>query len=143
MLRRSELLRLDKQGLEKQGLEKQGLAKHIDMADLEQQWRALYPVAWADFLRFLQGWKPGHWKIHRYSKRMLEESVECIVLFCHRAAIVSFRNVSPSSRHRFVSSRHAASQIRFVCFSFLFFISGCTSKASRQRSGIVSFRHGR
>ena len=45
----------------------------IDFAALEADWRALYPVAWTDFSRFLQGWSPGHWKLHRYSERLARE----------------------------------------------------------------------
>lgn len=37
---------------------------------LENEWRALYHVAWADFHRFLKGWSPSHWKINSYSERI-------------------------------------------------------------------------
>lgn len=47
--------------------------KAIDSRALESDWRELYPVAWTDFFRFLQGWSPGHWKAHRYSKRLASE----------------------------------------------------------------------
>ena len=47
--------------------------KAIDSRALEANWRELYPVAWTDFFRFLQGWSPGHWKAHRYSKRLASE----------------------------------------------------------------------
>ena len=47
--------------------------KELDFAALEADWRALYPVAWTDFFRFLQGWSPGHWKIHSYSERVARE----------------------------------------------------------------------
>ncbi len=45
----------------------------VNFAALERDWRALYPVAWTDFYRFLQGWSPGHWKIHQYSERLARE----------------------------------------------------------------------
>ncbi|MEO1574254.1 MAG: phosphotransferase [Pseudomonadota bacterium] len=45
----------------------------LDVDALEADWRALYPVAWTDFFRFLQGWSPGHWKIHRYSQRLADQ----------------------------------------------------------------------
>jgi hypothetical protein len=55
---------------------KEALTKHrpqIDAAAVEAAWRPLYAVAWTDFYRFLQGWSPGHWKIHGYSERLAAE----------------------------------------------------------------------
>ncbi|MEI6891336.1 MAG: phosphotransferase [Pontiella sp.] len=52
--------------------------KEVDFQALEADWRALYPVAWTDFFRFLQGWSPGHWKIHRYSERLAREVLKSI-----------------------------------------------------------------
>ena len=43
---------------------------------LEKEWRALYPVAWADFHRFLKGWSPGHWKINSYSERITQKVIK-------------------------------------------------------------------
>ncbi len=48
----------------------------LDFAGLEADWRSLYPLAWTDFYRFLQGWSPGHWKLHRYSERLAREVLE-------------------------------------------------------------------
>jgi hypothetical protein len=50
--------------------------KVLDFASLESDWRALYPVAWTDFFRFLQGWSPGHWKIHSYSERLARDVLD-------------------------------------------------------------------
>jgi hypothetical protein len=47
----------------------------VDADQLEREWRALYPAAWADFHRFLDGWAPDHWKIHRYTRRMTREAL--------------------------------------------------------------------
>ena len=42
---------------------------------LEEDWRPLYKVAWADFHRFLKGWSPGHWKLSGYSERVVQEVI--------------------------------------------------------------------
>ena len=47
----------------------------IDYVDLEREWRDMYPIAWTDFYRFLKGWSPDHWKIHRYSERLAQETL--------------------------------------------------------------------
>lgn len=45
---------------------------------LENEWRSLYRVAWADFHRFLKGWSPGHWKINSYSERVTAEVINSL-----------------------------------------------------------------
>ena len=42
------------------------------------EWRSLYPVAWADFHRFLKGWCPGHWKIHSYSEKISRRVIQSL-----------------------------------------------------------------
>lgn len=44
----------------------------VDSHAVEAEWRALYPLAWADFVRFLVGWAPEHYKIHGYSRDVTE-----------------------------------------------------------------------
>lgn len=43
---------------------------------LENEWRPLYRVAWADFHRFIKGWSPSHWKINSYSERITAEVIK-------------------------------------------------------------------
>ena len=44
----------------------------IELTHLEQEWRQLSPLAWADFQRFLEGWSPAHKKNHRFSQQMTQ-----------------------------------------------------------------------
>jgi fructose-1,6-bisphosphatase/inositol monophosphatase family enzyme len=54
--------------------------RYLDMPEVEKEWRELYPIAWCDFYRFLQGWSPGHWKIHGYSESMKNKALNLILL---------------------------------------------------------------
>lgn len=66
----SELLDFYFKALE-QGLLQRSFA--TDFEPIRQEWRGLYAYAWADFYRFLEGWSPGHWKMHTYSTRIKEQ----------------------------------------------------------------------
>lgn len=57
----------------RRALEKNGAV--VDADALESEWRELFPVAQADFHRFLMGWSPGHWKANGYSERIAAEVV--------------------------------------------------------------------
>ncbi len=46
--------------------------------ELEKEWQSLYPVAWADFTRFLMGWMPTHQKVNEYGKIQVEKALEMI-----------------------------------------------------------------
>lgn len=48
----------------------QQLQPQLIASEVEQQWRPLFAYAWADFHRFLEGWSPDHWKLHRYSQQL-------------------------------------------------------------------------
>lgn len=48
-----------------------------EVADkVEQEWAALYAIAWTDFYRFLEGWMPGHKKINRYTRKLATQAFE-------------------------------------------------------------------
>lgn len=52
---RAAILSSDTQGVQKRWVE-----------ELEQEWRGLIPLVWADFHRFLLGWSPEHVKINEF-----------------------------------------------------------------------------
>lgn len=45
--------------------------------ELEEEYRKLYPICWADFERFMLGWMPTHHKLNGYSK---EQSLKALNL---------------------------------------------------------------
>jgi len=52
------------------------LPTDVEADALEEEWRSLYPVAWADFERFMMGWSPGHRKLTDYSDATTERAIE-------------------------------------------------------------------
>jgi len=40
---------------------------HIDASDVCKQWQNLYKFTWSDFVRFLKGWSPNHFKLNSHS----------------------------------------------------------------------------
>lgn len=48
----------------------------LDFQSVMTEWKSLYKYAWADFYRFLDGWSPGHWKMHDYSKRITQKVID-------------------------------------------------------------------
>lgn len=58
---------------------KKALAKAgngVDCTAIENEWRQLYPLAWADFNRFLLGWSPNHKKLNRHSSNMTQLALQ-------------------------------------------------------------------
>ncbi|MGR5340694.1 phosphotransferase [Vibrio astriarenae] len=44
--------------------------------EVEQAWRPMFAIAWADFQRFVKGWSPNHWKINTYTESLKERALE-------------------------------------------------------------------
>lgn len=49
-----------------------------DVAAIEAEWRALYPIAAADFSRFLAGWAKEHWRLERRAQRVLRDALRAL-----------------------------------------------------------------
>ncbi|WP_026375858.1 phosphotransferase [Aestuariibacter salexigens] len=47
-------------------------------ANVEAEWCCLYPLAWADFFRFLSGWNPHHQKINLYMQAMTSKALSSL-----------------------------------------------------------------
>jgi hypothetical protein len=45
----------------------------VDVDALESEWRALYPIACADFYRFLAGWAKEHWRRDGHGQRVIRD----------------------------------------------------------------------
>ncbi|MGL6261151.1 aminoglycoside phosphotransferase family protein [Vibrio sp. WXL210] len=43
---------------------------------VEQAWRPLFAIAWADFQRFIKGWSPEHWKINPYTEELTRRALQ-------------------------------------------------------------------
>jgi aminoglycoside phosphotransferase (APT) family kinase protein len=52
--------------------ELQARQRAVDVAALELEWRRLFPVAWADFYRFLLGWSPELARAETYGRELFE-----------------------------------------------------------------------
>jgi len=54
----------------------EALDTHATAVQVIEEWRDLYKWAWADFVRFLAGWAPSHYKLDRYSLDLTNEVLE-------------------------------------------------------------------
>ncbi|MBO1254671.1 phosphotransferase [Alteromonas sp. 5E99-2] len=52
---------------------------NLDIDELEQEVRFLYPIAWADFYRFLLGWNPKSWKICGFMRHMSKVGLSRVI----------------------------------------------------------------
>lgn len=50
----------------------------INFDELKNEWTMLYPFAWADFARFLQGWSPSHYKLNGYSLQQVNKTLKLV-----------------------------------------------------------------
>ena len=48
-------------------------APRVDVDALESEWRALYPIARADYHRFLAGWAKDHWRRDTHAQKLTRD----------------------------------------------------------------------
>lgn len=51
------------------------IPESVNAGKLESEWRNLYAYAWADFIRFLEGWSPEHHKLHEYGYSQVDRVI--------------------------------------------------------------------
>lgn len=51
---------------------------NIKLSEIELEWRLLFPVAWADFQRFIKAWSPNHYKINSYTNELTARALRYI-----------------------------------------------------------------
>jgi hypothetical protein len=57
---------------------RQALSHGVDAGALEREWRALYPLACADFNRFLAGWAPEEWRRDRVGQALVQSVLQAL-----------------------------------------------------------------
>jgi hypothetical protein len=50
----------------------------IKADEVQKEWRALFGIAWADFQRFIKGWKSDHFKINRYTESLTQKALKSL-----------------------------------------------------------------
>ncbi len=48
----------------------------LNALDIESEWRRLYPLAWADFQRFILGWSPSHKKNTEFVRQITQQALD-------------------------------------------------------------------
>jgi hypothetical protein len=49
----------------------QALTLNLNFEELKDEWTRMYPIACADFTRFMLGWMPAHQKVNDYSMKLV------------------------------------------------------------------------
>lgn len=47
----------------------------LDSNEIEEEWRKMFTIAWADFQRFVKGWSPSHFKINSYTEEITAKAL--------------------------------------------------------------------